>query len=475
VERAIQQNSALLFGVHKPLRDSALGPFTGADSTQAVELAKGLKISLVSSAVGANADMIALWPDDQRPTHLFVCIEGGAGGNIVQRVDLSQPANANALTILTGINACDPVKRTPWGSIVAAEEAGSLGGLYEIMNPAGPFPVPVNITNRDAGVTSDPARVVKRKAVGSLSWEGIVILPDGTMYHGDELRPGTNPAGSGSLGGGIYKFVPTTPSNGMIITNPALSPFAAGSLYGLRVGNAGDYGQGTEIGQGVWVPIDGTQFDDANGNIILRNAQIAAHLTGYYRPEDFDLDPIAFGEGRIRFCVANTGRVTNGGGSAVETAATWGEVICVSDNEDAAAATGRIPTVRRFVSGYSHASMFDNLGFQPHTGNLVILEDSETTVVKSDETTEERGNDVWMCLPDGGDRDVQTDGCIRIMSLKDTASEPTGWIFTASGRTAYVSLQHRATGVGALMKVTGFDLHRRHSGHDDDECDEDDR
>jgi secreted PhoX family phosphatase len=102
--------------------------------------------------------------------------------------------------------------------------------------------------------------------------------------------------------------------------------------------------------------------------------------------------------------------------------------------------------------------MFDNLGFQPHTGNLVVLEDSETTVVKSDGTTEERGNDVWMCLPDGGDRDVQTDGCIRIMSLKDTASEPTGWIFTASGRTAYVSLQHRATGVGALMKVTGFDV-----------------
>jgi len=36
------------------------------------------------------------------------------------------------------------------------------------------------------------------------------------------------------------------------------------------------------------------------------------------------------------------------------------------------------------------------------------------------------------------------------------------WIsLSRSGDTLYVSLQHRATGVGALLKITGFDV-RRH-------------
>ena len=60
VERALQESSWALFGVNKPLKSSALGPYTGADSTLAVELARNLRVTLVSSAVGANADMIAL-------------------------------------------------------------------------------------------------------------------------------------------------------------------------------------------------------------------------------------------------------------------------------------------------------------------------------------------------------------------------------------------------------------------------------
>ena len=40
------------------------------------------------------------------------------------------------------------------------------------------------------------------RLLGQLSFEGIVLLSDGTVYYGDELRPS-----NGKPGGGIYKFV----------------------------------------------------------------------------------------------------------------------------------------------------------------------------------------------------------------------------------------------------------------------------
>lgn len=450
VEQQLRAHAPQLFGIVRPLEESAPGPFTGANSAQAVIVADSLNVSVVSSSVNTQADMIALWPNDEAPTHLFVCIEGGTAGPAVQRVDLAGPPNANATTILTGLTSCDPIRRTPWGTIVAAEEAGSTGGLYEIFDPA-LIASPVQVTNRALGTTTD-ARVVKRQAVGSLAWEGNVILGDGTMYMGDELRPG-----GGNPGGAIYKFVPDVPyTGGAPIAIPSSSPFASGRLFGLRVGSTGDNGQGTEVGQGTWIEITSATYKDANGNVLLRNAQLALKFTGYYRPEDMDRDPIAAEQGDVRVCWAATGRMSNGGGSVVETGSIVGEVMCLADAPAASAPTGAIPTVRRFIAGDTHANYFDNLAFQPHTGRLIVLEDGEVEVVKPDQTTELRGNDIWMCLPDGSDRDVQSDGCIRILSLRDTNSEPTGFIFTASGDTAFVNLQHRATGQGALLKITGF-------------------
>ena len=117
--------------------------------------------------------------------------------------------------------------------------------------------------------------------------------------------------------------------------------------------------------------------------------------------------------------------------------------------------------------------MFDNVAFQPHTGNLVVLEDGSTDVVKSKNplVTELRGNDLWICLPDGDDDDDESDGCVRFGSLRDTTSEPTGFIFTGSGESAFVNLQHRAVdeaaGRGSLLLITGFDVRGGHHGHHD--------
>ena len=467
VQHELSARSEQLFGVGKPVAASALGPYTAADNANAVEIAKGLTVSVVSNVTDQQADMIAFWPDDEHPTHVFVCVENFFSGNnpntiSVQRVALNGNPNSNVETIIKGISSCDPIKRTPWGTLIVGEESGADGSLYEIFDPLGITGAsPVVVSDRITGAVSDPARVVKRQAAGSLSWEGIVILEDGTMYFGDENRPS-----NGKAGGGVFKFVPAVPylPGSGPISNLSQSPLVNGAIYGMRLGTRSgntDYGQGSEIGKGIWLPINPATFADGSGNIILRKAQLALELTGYYRPEDMDRDPVAAEDHIVRVCWTNTGRMTNGVNSDVENGANYGEVLCLVDEPNSSAVSGAAPLVTRFLNGDPDANHFDNVAFQPKTGNLVILEDGEAAVLNSDGSLKElRGNDIWMCLPDGTDRDLLTDGCIRIVSIKDTDAEATGVIFTASGRSAYVNLQHRATGQGALLKISGFRVSR---------------
>jgi len=472
----LSDHSEQLFGIGHPLEESALGPYDGPDNLQAIQVAQGLHVSLVSSSVASAADQIAMWPDDDNPKFLFVCDEETTDP-AVQRVDLSKPAGSNATTIVKGLTSCDPVRRTPWGTIIVAEEAGLTGGLYELFDPVNINTV-INVSNRDAGTTSDP-RLVKRKAVGSLSFESFAIKQDGTMIYGDELAPS-----GGNAGGGIYKFVPAVPFQGNgPITVPGLSPLASGSVYGLRVAAQGsaNWGQGAETGNGAWVLVNAAAagVTDANGNILLRNAQALQRFTGYYRPEDMDIDPIALEKGVFRACWANTGRMSHTDSSLVENSGVKAEIMCLVENPPSTFApnpvTGTIPTVDRFIAGSEERGMFDNVAFQPHTGNLVVLEDNSVTSVKhlNPTVTELRGNDLWICLPDGKDDDVQSDGCIRFASIRDTSAEPTGFIFTGSGESAYVNIQHRAANDalgpgnhGALIKISGFKV--KHHGDDED-------
>jgi hypothetical protein len=478
----LRDHSEQLFGINHPLEESALGPYNGPDNLMAIQVAPGLHVSLVSSGVASAADQIAMWPDDDNPTFLFVCDEETTSP-AVQRVDLSQPPGSNATTIVTGLTSCDPVRRTPWGTIIVAEEAGATGGFYELIDPVH-ITTAISVSNRDAGTTSDPMHLVKRKAVGSLSFESFAIREDGTMIYGDELAPG-----GGNAGGGIYKFVPAIPfqGNGPVMI-PAQSPLVSGSIYGLRVAAQGstNWGQGAETGNGAWVAVNlgGAGVVDANNNIILRTAQGLQHFTGYYRPEDMDIDPIAAENGVFRACWANTGRMSHTDSSLVENSGVKAEIMCLVENPPSTFApnpvTGTIPTVDRFVTGSEERGMFDNVAFQPHTGNLVILEDNPVTSVKqlNPLVTELRGNDLWICLPDGDDDDVLTDGCVRFASIRDTSAEPTGFIFTGSGESAYVNIQHRAandalgnTNHGALVKISGFKVkpHHGHNDHDDDD------
>src|SRR5262245_53331886 len=479
VESQLAAHSEQLFGIERPLAQSALGPYDGPDNLKAIQVAPGLNVSLVSSSVASAADQIAMWPDDDKPRYLFVCDEETTNP-AVQRVDLTKPAGSNATTLVIGLQSCDPVRRTPWGTIIVAEEAGATGGFYELIDPAN-IAGPITVMNRATGQTSDPMHLVKRQAVGSLSFESFAIRPDGTMLYGDELAPS-----GGTAGGGIYKFVPAIPFQGNgPISVAAQSPLASGSVFGLRVAAQGssNWGQGAETGNGAWVPVNlaGANVVDGAGNIILRNAQLLQRFTGYYRPEDMDIDPIAAEKGVFRACWANTGRMSHTDSSIVENSGVKAEIMCLVEHPPSTAVpsptTGTIPVVTRFVTGSEERGMYDNVAFQPHSGNLVILEDnSVNSVTKLNPlTTELRGNDLWICLPDGDDDDYLTDGCVRFASIRDTSAEPSGFIFTGSGESAYVHIQHRAYNdahnLGALIKISGFKVtsHKHgHSGADDD-------
>jgi secreted PhoX family phosphatase len=423
--------------------ESITAPVAESDPTRLVTLARGLNARVVSAApsLGANTDMMALWPDDHFPTHLITCNEQGTVNPGVQRVRIADGA---VETILTGTVACDPVRRTPWGTIIVGEEVTD-GNLIEIINPLQTSNV---LFDRGTGTSSGgigAANVVARPAVGRLAFEGIALYPNGVMYYGDENRPST-----GTAGGAYFKFIPTVPwLGGAPISSPGQSPLDSGRVFGLRLGKrAGntDFGQGSNTGLGTWVEVL-----NAN-NALLRTASANLRLTGYYRPEDIDVDGKALARGNVRFCGANTGNEGND--------RNWGEFICFTDGTlDEALANTAIPEAQYLVVGNPELAMMDNVAYQPRSGNWILHEDGDGPDVG-------RNNDLWSCLDDGRDDDQLSDGCVRIGTLNDLNAEWTGGIFDATGRRFFVSIQHNVTGHGVILEITGW--------HPSDRRDDDD-
>ena len=423
VDRMLAEKSTALFGFATPLAESAEASaekgYRLPDDTpaQLVALAEGLTVEFLTRSAANNTDMIAFYPAEA-PTHLISCVEGDletlADGRLnpgVQRIAL---AGGKVETIVRGTNSCDGIRTTAWGTVLFTEE-DDAGGAYEILNPLA-ISEAVVITDRATGATSDAAAVVRRMALPTIAWEGIRLMASGVVYGGDELRPGT--ANPNADGGAIFKFVPAKMAAGMITALDA-SPFAAGKTYAMQVEcikNAVQFGQGCETGNALWMEVDPAR---------ARTDADAKGATGYYRPEDMHLGPLV-SEG-ARFCWTNTG---NEGGK------NYAEVMCAVDSAPDAIpmpdAEGKVElttVVSRFIEGDEDANSFDNLDFQPGSGNLYVIEDHPN-------------GDVWACLTDGADRDRKSDGCARMLSVKDSSAEPTGFIFSADGTTAYVAIQH---------------------------------
>jgi hypothetical protein len=436
-DHQMDAHSLQTFGIVTPVEASSTASISAAaaadNPTSLVTLAKGLRARVVTARanVGPNIDMMALWPDDQHPTHLIACNEEGVAQPGLQRIRLS---DGMAETILTGTSSCDPVRRTAWGTIVFGEEVTNTGWLMEMINPLATTGV---LFNRVAGTFSGgvgAANLVVRPAVGRLAFEGLALYPNGVLYYGDEQRPL-----NGNPGGAYFKFVPAMPWSGGQISSLDQSPLAAGAVYGLRLGKRSgntDYGQGTNTGMGTWVPIVPSLNAD------LRAATIALKLTGYYRPEDAEVDPEALFQGRVRFCANNTGNEAQDH--------LWGETICVTDGTLAqATANTATPEVQYLVIGTPELAMMDNIAPQPGRGNWIIHEDGDGAEFG-------RNNDLWSCLEDGEDADGLSDGCVRIATINDLNAEWTGGIFDGSGEHFYVSVQHNVTGHGVVLDITGW-------------------
>lgn len=436
IENQGRAHSMQNFGIVQPLDASSQlsidAATATADPTKLATFAKQLNARTVAVVNGApNIDMMALWPNDTNPEWLIACNEQGAANVGVVRIRISDGLSETVVS--SGLTSCDPVHRTPWGTIVFAEEAGTAGRAFEMIDPLNTTNVTVNGDGTTSGGTN-PANIVWRSALGKTSYEGIGVLPNGVVYYGDENRPAT-----GTAGGAYFKFIPETlrnPAAGAV-ASLAQSPLVSGSVYGLRLGlrsGATDYGQGTQTGMGTWVFL--TNAPGAN----LRALAAANKLTGYYRPEDLALDLAALAAGNVRWCGNNTG---NEGDDR-----NFGETICLTDGTLAQASTpNSVPAVQFLVVGNPQHAMMDNIAYQPGRGTWINQEDGEQL---------QGNNDLWACMDDGQDDDLLSDSCIRIGTLNDLEAEWTGGVFTADGKRFFVSLQHNVTGKGIVLEVTGW-------------------
>jgi hypothetical protein len=426
-----------LFGVGTPLAASSTKQLTQAqaqaDPTKLVSLAKGLHARVVTTQGPAVDDQISLWPNSTNPTYLIECNEDDVTQPGLVRIQLS---TGHVSTIVTGTDGCDPTRRTPWGTILFGEEGGHL---YELIDP-------IHTTNvhldRTTGVFSGGVgaqHLVTRSAFGTAGFEGLGILHDGTTYVSvDDSDLGPKNGGPGDP---YFKFISDHPFTGTTrITSLSQSPYASGKLYGLRVGLSNDYGQGREFGFAQWIPLPATASLDTS----IEEEALAAGVTGYYRPEDADLDPLALRHGNVRVCGTDTGDEENH---------LYGQVICITDGTvaQAEANTGKTEVQPFIFGGTSQGlNMPDNVAFQPHTNNLVVHEDAETTFESP------HNNDLWDCLPDGEDQDLLSDGCVRVGTLNDLTAEWTGGTFDATGTHFYVSVQHNISGAATILDITGW-------------------
>lgn len=456
IEQRLNKQAKRLFGFKKPIQASAAatdGPVRTLSQTAAAQilLAKGLKVEYLTRNAANATDMMAFFPLE-KPTHLVSCVESSravidtnANGTdklnpSIQRINLK---TGDVTTVLRGLNRCDGIRTTPWGTILATEESGD-GGAYEVLNPL--LTTELTIVARQASDFIDnngnpvADEIAYRGALPTMAWEGLTVLENGVVIGGDELRPGTGIPDSD--GGAIFKFLPTSPrAVGSTVNRLADSPLVAGNVFAMQVScvnNRQQIGQGCEIGNAAWVPVNAaTARADADQN----------NATGYYRPEDLHLDP-TFSDSNnpdaIRFCWANTG---NRGASH------FGEIVCGIDSAPLTASSEqRTVVVNRLLEGDADLNAPDNLAFQPNTGILYVIEDNPN-------------GDVHACLPDGADRNIKSDGCVKVLSVVDSSAEPTGFLFNDAGDTAYVSIQHSrddlvpnvdSFATDDVLKITGF-------------------
>ncbi len=299
----------------------------------------------------------------------------------------------------------DGIVWTPWGTLLAAEEASPAA------SPDPDFP------DATAGLVYeiDPhtGGVHARPAVGSKSHEGMRFDFQGNLYGISERAPGF-----------LYKFVADRRGD-----------LSAGQLYALRL--VEDLGDRT--GWGEWVALDRAQ--------VRINADVAAEAvgaTGYSRPEDVETG-------------ASTGNVARGNYLYV---AVTGEdrVLAIDLSAGRGDRRGQVfvsDYVRDGVNAPTDFDFPDNLALDKD-GNLFITEDPGGGA-----PTKTMGDDIWVSQPDRANPG-RGQAAQRFASITDCQAEPTGIYFSKSGRTLFVDIQHRGgdgrDGAFGIQRISNIDF-----------------
>ena len=336
--------------------------------------------------------------------YLYQVHEVGSNGSL--SVTDMQTGLTKTIARRSDWESLDPVRWTPWGTLLIAEETNAagfrdpqfpqaVGGLvYELVPNAG------DPTTIDA--------VFARPAIGAKSHEGMLFDGHGNLYSISERTPGY-----------IFKFVPDRRGD-----------LSAGQTYVLKITES----DGDRTGVAEWVPLDRDAVQvDASA------AGDAVQATGYGRPEDLELTVSRGGdrdgENTLYAAITSEHRII-----AIDLAP-GGRSDDARDDEGGRGSdrTGAYvyDYVRRGLNTTSEFSMPDNLAFD-HAGNLYIAEDPGGSFSSGKRS----GDDIWVAIPGRG-KHTPASSVVRFASLTDCDAEPTGILFEMHHNVLFVHAQHR--------------------------------
>lgn len=280
----------------------------------------------------------------------------------------------------------DGIVWTPWGTLLAAEEATTSAAK----DPARPNAVGGHVYEIDPLTGT----ATLRAAIGARAHEGLRFDKQGNLYGISETSPGF-----------IYKFVPDRRND-----------LSDGQLYALKI--VTDLGNRT--GWGAWVALDrNAVLDDSQAEGVAKGA------TGYNRPEDVEIGTSTGNDkrGNDMLYVAITGEdrvlavnLRPSGG---------GDQVFVSDY------------VKDGVNAPADFDLPDNLALD-RAGNLYITEDPGGNAAGG----KTLGDDVWFA-PFNPASAEQSLPIQRFFTITDCDAEPTGIYLSPSGKTLFVNVQHR--------------------------------
>ena len=433
--------------------------------TNMEEIEADMNQSIVRVDNGQNSSMWDMNAYDPTGRYLFIPHETTFGAGVSRydsQTDTSEILLKGDETRTyendTDFGAFDPVRWTPNGTLIAAEEWAGIGRMVEICDPLGPAPANPNADQLTQGDCQNDANADYRivRGVALTSQEGIdfsLDAPNDVVYYVDEDRSGS-----------IYKTVFTNTgdySEGQtfVLSVDSYLTFAQNyeSQNGInpaaerydRTPNSDDCPLRT--GPATWVPIT-----DANGNPLPgvqdphdyqrvldtgdtgRSGLEAAddvYGTPYGRPEDTTISRLANGNETLFFTATSENAVYGVEMTGEDTARVFTSVQGPSSVLQGCG-VAETPKNVGFPNTTANLGAPDNLA-QDSLGNIYIIEDAPNngTPLGGD------GGDVWFA------RDINNDGVAEsidhFLSLQVSGSEHTGMIFNPTDPTKFtINIQH---------------------------------